>query len=275
MPESMLINLDEFRWQRPASRKKGFQWKGTGSEMCLASIPGVVFKPYQPHPGIFRDFARLERTPRAVLEFANRYGKLQERLEFNSFDFWSQGIQHMNQLVALCDTVIEANRKRIHEALEPFLSAPYLANDDVIRPILQKKKRGEVISPNEEVNAAVICLIRAIAPQGRFNVEASWFQGKVVLRFMHNDLLGYMFHQLGLALIGRRRFQQCEGCGRWSLISGVSRSNRTTCMDYCRVRLYRRRKRAKELHRQGWSPQKIARVMQEDLSKVKEWLPKK
>jgi hypothetical protein len=272
MSESMLIKLDEFHWQRPVSRKKGFYWKGMRPDMRLACVPDAVFKTYQPHTGIFRDFARLEQTPEAVLNFANRYGALNERLEFNSFDLWRRGIRHFNQLVTLSDAVIDADCKRIAKNLEPFLSDRFLASAAHIRPILQKQKRGENITPSEQVHTALMCLIQAIAPAGRFNVEGSFVRGKVVVTFKHANLLDFMFHQLGLALIGGRRFQQCEGCGRWSLLSGVSRLNRTTCSDYCRLRLHRQRKKAKELRQQGWSPRKIAKEIHEDVSRVSGWL---
>jgi hypothetical protein len=272
IPESMLLALDLFTWQRPVFRKKGFQWEETDGDLRLVPVPGAALQAYQPHPGIFRDFADLEPTPEAVLNFANRYGTLQNRLEWNSFAFWRQGIQHFNQLVTLSDAVTGADREKISKALEPFLSNPSLASAGHIRPILQKQKRGENICPNKFVHAAVLCLIHAISPAERFNVQGSWSFGKVVVQFKHANLLGYMFHQLGLALIGGRQFRRCEGCGKWSLTSGVNRSNRTTCSDYCRLRLHRQRKKAREMHRQGCSARKIANEIREEVSKVKKWL---
>jgi len=96
----------------------------------------------------------------------------------------------------------------------------------------------------------------------------------VELRLKHADLLGFMFYQLGHALIGGRRFQQCVVCGKWSLLApGVNRADRTTCSGYCRLRRYRqRRAKAEELHRRGWSPKKIAKEIGSDVSKVEKWL---
>src|SRR5438876_1147354 len=113
----MQLIVDDFTWHRPASRKRGFTWEGTGDDMRLVRVPGAAFNTYQPHPGIFRDFAGLEKTPEAVLNFANRYGALCERLEFNSFPFWRKGIQHMDELITLSDAVTVNDWKKIPEAL--------------------------------------------------------------------------------------------------------------------------------------------------------------
>jgi hypothetical protein len=95
----------------------------------------------------------------------------------------------------------------------------------------------------------------------------------VALRIKYADLRGFMFYQLGHAVIGGRRFQQCAVCGKSSLLlPGVSRKDRTTCSGYCRLKLYRLRKAAAELARAGWSPGKIAKKIGVDVARVKEWL---
>jgi hypothetical protein len=268
--------LDDFTWQRPASRKKGFTWEGAGEEMRLVWVPGAAFHSYHPHPGIFRDFAGLAATPEAVLKFANRYGALRQKLEFNSFPFWRQGIQHMAELVTLSDAVTVGDWKRIPKALEPFLGDASLSDAADLHPIGQKHKRGEVVARNEQAHAAVMRLYHAIAPVERFEMEASWnsLTGNVELRLKPGDLLGFMFLQLGYAVIGGRRFRQCPVCGKWSLLTpGVNRADRTTCSGYCRLQLYRRRKaKAVELYRRGRAPKKIAQEIGSAVSKVKQWV---
>jgi hypothetical protein len=270
------LHLDDFTWQRPASRKRGFTWEGTGEDMCLARVPGAAFNSYRPHPGIFRDFARLEQTPKAVLSFANRYGPLRQRLEFNAFPFWRKGIQDMAKLVTLSDAVTAGDWNTIPEALAPFLANAYLRDAADIRPIRQKQKRGEEVSRNELAHAAVIRLWQAIAPIQRLEAQGSWnsMTGKVELRLKHADLLGIMFFQLGHALIGGRRFRQCTVCGKWSLLEpGVNRADRTTCSGYCRLKLCRqRRAKAVALHSRGWGSNKIAKEIGSDVSNVKKWV---
>jgi hypothetical protein len=96
----------------------------------------------------------------------------------------------------------------------------------------------------------------------------------VELRLKHANLLDFMFFQLGHALLGGQRFRQCAACGKWSLLRpGVNRADRATCSAYCRLRLHRqRRTKAEELHRRGWSAQKIAQEIGSDVSKVRQWL---
>src|SRR5260370_23994124 len=198
------LSLDEFSWQRPASRKKGFAWEGTGEHMQLVHVPGAAFSSFRPDAAIFREFAGLEQSPDAVLNFANRYGALRQRLEFNPFSFWRTGIQQMSQLVTFSDAVTAGDWKRIPKAIQTFLADPNLANAGDIRPIRQKQKQGELVSRNELAHAAVVRLCHAIMPFERLEVEGSWnsLSGRVVLRLKHEDLLGFMFCQLGHAFIG-------------------------------------------------------------------------
>jgi hypothetical protein len=268
--------LDDFIWQRPASRKKGFRWEGPEEDRRLVRVPGAAFTSYRPQQAIFRDFACCEPTPEAVLAFANRYGALRQRLEFDTLTSWREGIQQMSQLVCLSDAVTAGECKKISQALEPFRADPALATAADIRPIRQKHEHGEKVSRNELAHAAVMRLYHAISPLERLEPEGTWhsLSGNVALSLRYADLLDFMFSQLGHALLGGRQFRPCVACGKWSLLQpGVNRADRITCSAYCRLRLYRqRRARAVELHRRGWSPQKIAQEIGSDVSKIRQWL---
>jgi hypothetical protein len=268
--------LDDFTWQRPASRKRGFTWEGSDEDPCLVHVPGAAFLSYRPDPGLFRDFADWGQSPEAILNFANRYGSLVPRLEFNTLASWRQGIQEMNRLVALSDAVAAGDWKKLPKALAPFLTDASLADASDIRPIRQKQKRRETVSRNELADAAVMRLYHAISPTRRFEAEGRWnsLSEKVELRIKYADLRSFMFFQLGHALLGGRRFRQCAACGKWSLLQpGINRADRTTCSGYCRIKLYRqRRTKAEELHRQGWSLQQIVKEIGSDVSTVKQWL---
>jgi hypothetical protein len=267
---------DDFIWQQTAGRRPAYAWAGTGDDRCLVEVPGARFKSYRPHPGIFRDFASLDLTPASVLHFANRYGPLRETLELNSFAFWRQGIRDMTDLVGVSDALTGGDWKTIRRALEPFLADACFARADDLRPIRQRQRRGEKVPPNLWADAAVMRLYHAIRPVQRFQGEGSWndFTGSVELRLRAGDLLDFMFLELGNATLGNLRFWQCAACGRWFLLKpGVNRADRTTCTGYCRLKLSRQRKsRALELHRSGWSPERIAREIDSHLSTVKRWL---
>ena len=213
--------------------------------MHLVRVPGAGFEDYQPRPELFRDFANLERTPEAVVNFANRYGALRQRLEFDSFPFWRTGIEQMAHLVALIDAVAKGDRPALSRALEPFLADTAIATADDLRPIRQKRQRGEEVSRNEEAHAAVMRVYHAVAPAGRLEGEASWnpLTGHLDLRLKSADLAGFMYLQLGRAFLGGWEFRQCLVCGKsLHLAPGVNRKDRKTCSDYCRLKLWRRQR---------------------------------
>jgi hypothetical protein len=172
--------------------------------------------------------------------------------------------------------VSEGNWKKVPKALVPFLADASLSEAAELRPIRQKQERGEPASRDELAHAAVVRLCHAIAPAERLELEGRWnsMSCRVELRLRHEDLLGFMFFQLGHAFLDGRPFRQCAVCGKWCLLKPrVNRADRTTCSDYCRLRRSRqRRQNAEELHRRGWPPEKIAREIGSDVSKVREWL---
>jgi hypothetical protein len=88
------------------------------------------------------------------------------------------------------------------------------------------------------------------------------------------SVLGFQFFH---ELFGNKKYQRCEGCGRWfELAPGVNQANRLTCSTSCRVTVYRRRKqRARELHEQGESLKKISAVIGSDVPTIKKWLTQK
>jgi hypothetical protein len=267
---------DDFRWQRPVSRQRRFQWRTVGQEQELAPLPAAALEDYAPKQSLFPDFAYLESTPEAVLKFANQYGTLCRRPEWNPFSMWQQGIRQMRELVKLGDALTGGEEKRIPAALAPFLTRRYLASTAELRPIIKKQKRGEAISASEYVHGALMHLYHAIAPPERFTLEGSWnAQTKQAgVRLKAVDLLDFMYLQLGLALVGGRRFRQCTVCGTWLLLRpGVNRSDRVTCSDYCRLRRCQQRKaQAVELHLADHSAKEIAEIIDADVAKVKCWI---
>jgi hypothetical protein len=268
--------FDQFSWQRPAVRTKGFRWEGTGEDMRLAPCADATFQSYQPHPGIFRDFADLEPTPTAVLRFANRYGALRQNHALESFSFWQMGIYQMGLLVKLSDAVTAGDWTTIPQALQPFLDEASLATAAELRPLRQKQKRREEVTRNEWAHAAVLRLYLTIAPVARLRGKGCWnaLTGNVELRLEGADLFDFMFLQLGGALLENRPFRQCLTCGKWSLLTpGVNRADRITCSGYCRLKLYRqRRAEAVALHQSGWAPGRIAKKIGADIVKVKHWI---
>jgi hypothetical protein len=270
-----VLAFDEFSWQQPVSKKRGFRWEGSGAAARLVPRADATFQAYQPHPGVFRDFADVEPTPTAVLRFANRYGTLRPAQTVEDLGFWQTGIQQMSNLVRISDAVRSADWTKIPEALQPFLDQAALASTEDLRRLVQKKKRREEITRDELAHAAVMRLYHAIDPVGRLTGRGFWNSstGNVEVRLKAADLLGFMFLQLGGALIQGRRFRQCRACGSWFLLRPGKRADRITCSGYCRLQLYRQRQaQAVALYQRGWAPGKIAKKVGADILKVKNWI---
>lgn len=94
------------------------------------------------------------------------------------------------------------------------------------------------------------------------------------LRLHPRSLWGAICAQFILAIQWDKRFQRCSACGRWfELGSGANRTDRTTCSDQCRARLYRvRQARAVELFQAGKTVKEIATELKSDVKTVKGWI---
>jgi hypothetical protein len=268
--------LDEFAWRRPASRKCGFAWQGVGEAMHLSCGPGHSLVEYRPRPGLFRDFAGLQSTPAAILKFANRHGALRRRPEWDSLLLWQQGVRRMRELVTLSDAVSAGTPRQLEKALEPFLADVSLRDADELRPIHQARNLEKKVPHNELLQAAVTRLYLSIEPVARLRGHVSWNARTrhVELRLQPQDLLGFLFLQLGYGLLANRLYRPCQACGKWILIQpGHNRADRATCSGYCRLKRSRqRRAQAIDLHRRGWTFPRIARDIGSSTETVERWV---
>ena len=276
----LTLSLGRFDWRRPKFRKKGFAWEGRADTSRLALIPGVAFEDYQPPVSLYRDFVGLSCTPDAVLQFANSYGALsyahrrlpgmEVGLPRDSFARWLEQIRMMKEMVALADAVQVGSLEGMVEALRPLCrrEAMYLEPDRVTSEIIGGRATADEI--------ATVATGKLFQSFHGWSPEASWNAEKksVDARFTFSSLTDFMYSQVSISLIQGRQFQQCKACGRWfQLAPGVGRADKATCSSSCRFTLYRqRRRRALELHEQGWPHKKIAKEVGSEISKVKQWI---
>lgn len=101
---------------------------------------------------------------------------------------------------------------------------------------------------------------------------------KLVRSLRPNSLLALLWLQFADALTGATEFRLCKrkGCGKLIRISretGGSRTNRQTCSDSCKVRLYQERVRTViKFFDQGKAPEEIAKSLKTELSTVRGWI---
>jgi len=89
------------------------------------------------------------------------------------------------------------------------------------------------------------------------------------------DLIGFFWLGLARAIDGSRHFRRCAGCSQYMSVAREgtgNRSNRKSCSDACRTRFHTRRKLARDLRKDGKSPQAIAKQLNLDIKDVKNLL---
>ena len=98
----------------------------------------------------------------------------------------------------------------------------------------------------------------------------------LALYFVPEDLLGAVWLQFAEVINGNRPLRQCATCKTWIVISpeGIGkRSNRFTCSNACRMKVYYgRQMEARRLDRLGLSIREIAKILKADHQRVRQWV---
>lgn len=283
----LTLTFEDFAWERPAGRKKGFAWEGTGEAMRLVRLPGVAFKTYQPHSGLYREFAGLQETPKSIVRFANRYGSLGEvsrpdmgEVSHGRFtEDWLARIRRMRLTVALADAVGAGELAAIRKALVALflLDQAVLEGDLLLGEVMRGANPDpRRLTPDEVAMVAARRLYYPLRGCLDLHAAATWNSRKksVDVRLRYWGIWEFMYAQMCIALVQGWKFQQCVACGKWFQLSpGVNRADRSSCSPSCRFTLYRRRKQqAQGLHEEGKTPKQIAREVGSSVETIKNWL---
>lgn len=98
----------------------------------------------------------------------------------------------------------------------------------------------------------------------------------LALYFVPENLLGAIWLELAEVINGNKPLRQCAACKTWIVISteGVgNRSNRFTCSNACRMKIYYQRKlEARRLRQQGLSVKQIAKSLGANAERVRLWV---
>jgi hypothetical protein len=99
---------------------------------------------------------------------------------------------------------------------------------------------------------------------------------ELALYFVPENLLGVAWLQFAEVINGNRPIRQCAACKSWIVIStegSGNRSNRSTCSNACRMKVYYDRQlKARELSDQGLSIREIAKSLRADAKSVRSWI---
>jgi hypothetical protein len=161
------------------------------------------------------------------------------------------------------------------DSFTPWSTHVTIASKQTNPDLLKRFKPGDVEIParlylQEVVNKN---LMELVAPNLLWTIPD---RKKMGLFIVPRSLIGCLWLQLAGAIAELRKFRTCDGCGKPMLVASEGsgfRTNRRTCSDACRVRLYARRKlEAQRLRREKLPLREIAKRLDIEVEQVKRWI---
>jgi hypothetical protein len=247
---------------------------------------GLYERDYQPleqRTGLFREFAELELSENTVVAFANRFGMLgaeqgrSEETEFGpvpiraeTLGVWKREIENLKRAVHLWDVVRSGDQSKLAEvkAARPGGELPIAVQEFL-----------HLTDPDPAMSLVAEIRILADAQISNHLVSKVLFAGntpRLQLTLVPRNLLGAMWLQFATAVHGFKTFPECLQCGAPFEISRDltgKKKGAQFCSTRCRVSHYRNRvERARQLGRDGKSPQQIARELRTEVRTVRVWL---
>jgi hypothetical protein len=139
---------------------------------------------------------------------------------------------------------------------------------------------GDPVGP---ARAHLLGIVNDCIARGKVQPRLHWSdrEKRLVYQALPETLFGAMYLQLLLAIDGDRQYKRCRVCGRSYEVAGgrnkgISRRDRETCSNACRIRAYReRQEKARLLHAQGKSAKEIARELGTDSKTIREWIARR
>jgi hypothetical protein len=293
-----------FQWVVHASGYSWVEHSRVGQRMPwfeLAEAPspheGVESRSYAPlreYTGLFRTLADTAGTREAVLEFANRYGRL--GLAEESLQAWTDEIWALRQAVHLWELVRADDRLGLHrhirwEGKGEQWTATYDSRPDLHESWHDGFPHTHQVIASTEVNlewlerlksrdvklAALIYLWAKVNEHLRETSNQLLYEPehkRLVLQPVPGNLIGAIWLQFASAVSADKDYRRCRECGTWFELSPeTARTNRRFCSGACRSKAYRERQgRAQEMYAEGKSLRQIARELDTDLAVIQRWV---
>ena len=304
------VSEDGYEWRSGPIRLFGADVR-KHDEPALIEL-GENSRPYKPEPDLFLKFASIDPNSDAeILRFANSYGLLgggprwiapepghtgakTKAVTGELRSHWQEHLHRMKAAVTLWEAIKAEDssvlascirwRSRDHitydwppssEWTTPWSTHATIASPGVNPHLLERFQRGDVVKParyylqevvNKSLDELVAPRLLWIAPDRK----------KMGLFIVPDTLIGCLWLQLASAIADFRKFRLCEGCGKPMLVAPEGsgyRTNRKTCSNACRIRLYSRRKlEARQLRDQKLSVREIAERLDTGAEQVKRWI---
>jgi hypothetical protein len=275
---------EDFEWHRADD---GYRWTETklGPTLVAVQQSGPLrmtkYRPFS-EQYLFRDFARLDPSPEAVLGFANRFGMLgyPVALDFLGNEPWT---------LTSSDPPEVFNASNLPPVeLSGFLGCVVgepLDNDQPkgwswtaqIRRVRNFLAQQSVLNKEPERAASLQmsandALEQTAGPYLTWSPTTRSFH----LQLRPRSLIGAVWLQAAMAASVPKTFRQCLVCKTPIEISISQTGTRTDakfCSNQCKTRDYRERKaKARVLRQKGWSLPRIARKLRSDTQTVRQWV---
>jgi hypothetical protein len=258
------VKIDPFILRETVS-EAGYEWlKGVDGKPRLVPlrVPGFGYRRCEPHPGLFREFAKLSPTKDSIQGFAGQYGDLFNRYALEqdaarddgtvehgaSLGTWTKEIGDMRVLVGLWDdiqhrriaalkTLVKWTARDVSYVIDtPRRRANVtLAHADIPGSGFSRFSRKDVVLPAR--CALQMEINKRIAEEPTVPRLAWTPDSRQRLIFVPPNLLGAMWLQFAQAVTGELELYPCDACGKFFQRGpGGRRADATTCSDACRQR---------------------------------------
>jgi hypothetical protein len=243
------------------------------------------YRPLKEYTGLFLDFADLDLSTEAILDFAGSYGLLHEswdeedrQLYVPTGEEWQAQILALSTCVSLWDAIRDENLGDLAELIELKRKKVQFGRQVAGEVWYSFDKPTISTSSGNMVDAAAEflehLLHRAVTLRGsakRRSPRKFYFAAEPA------NLQQALWLQFLLAVCEQKDHVQCQVCNRWFERSPQAyRSDREYCSDGCRTKAYRRRmSRAWQLAQEGRTIKQIAKLLGSQPATVEGWLAKK
>jgi hypothetical protein len=272
--------------------------------MVRARADFRVYWPFTEATGLFRTFADLDATPKAILTFANKYGWLSKPAVISKFrkkppagadatgrgellSDWRVNIGRLKELVSLWDMIRERDSQTLERRIRvklvsgqriAFYSPEHVPESDLpVAGFVPGISTFGLDPPDLTRPAKVVLMVNVNAlMEGEIGVElrADEQLQRFSLAYEPHGLFGVILLQFARAIAGNKDYRRCAVCTTWfELIPPETRITRQTCSDACRQRQYRQRqKQARGLRAAGKTVREIAKELGAETHIIKNWL---
>lgn len=255
---------------------------------------GRGYSPFRDSPGLFRDFAKLEPSPAAILAFADRHGPLitpppaRGDVSHGSLLWYQDSIARLSDAVALWECLTQCKASKDRSCLGRWIQwkggrltwtwrVSHTASDSTVNAT-KDYSDGELIRPAEGL--LFFLLQSHMHPRIQGQPERPIATVSITPHANHvvdfgisvNNLIDVLWLQFAFAVRGDKRFGECQACGGSFEIKG-KRTSKVFCSTKCRMHAHRARwQKVAELHRLGKGPKAISKQVGIPEKAIKEWL---